>query len=156
MRKEVDQPAMIRLFEEIRDAFPQLSMRLDQQPANVDLSMDIPMQPGLTFDMSLSLQGDELHLSAGAFWLSWFSCTRPEVVEAYREAVHGLLGGAYRILESYHGGRAIKAELQIPAGVDWQTIGISYGWAWPFARRKSEKVLQNATTTRPPTDVLQH
>ena len=49
MRKEVDRSAMIRLFEEIRDAFPRLSMRLDQNPRHVDLDMDIPEQPGLTF-----------------------------------------------------------------------------------------------------------
>ena len=67
MRKEVERSAMIRLFEEIRDAFPRLSMRLDENPPNVDLNVDIPQQPGLAFDMNLNLQGDELHLSAGAF-----------------------------------------------------------------------------------------
>ena len=56
---------MIRLFEEIRDAFPRLSVRLDQEPRHVDLNIDIPQQPGLTFDVNLNLQGDELHLSAG-------------------------------------------------------------------------------------------
>jgi hypothetical protein len=146
MRKQVDRSAMIPLFEEIRDAFPWLSMRLDQEPRHVDLNMDIPQQPGLTFDVNLNLQGDELHLSAGAFWLEWFPCTRPDVVQTYRGAVHGLLSGAYRIREHYRGGRPFKAELQKPAGEGWQTIGTWHGWAWPFPRRTVEKIVQNVTT----------
>ena len=143
MSTPVDTSAMIRLFEGIRDAFPWLSMRLDREPAQVDLSMDIPRQPGLAFDVNLNLQGDELHLSAGAFWLEWFPCTRPDVVDAYREAVHGLISGAYRIREQYRGGKAFKAELQRPDRDGWQTIGTWYGWAWPLPRRTVEKVLQN-------------
>ena len=134
---------MIRLFQEIRDAFPQLSMRLDHDPPNVDLNMDIPGQPGLTFDMNLNLQGDELHLNAGAFWLEWFPCTRPDVVQAYQEAVQGLLTGVYRIRERHRGARPFKAELQKPGVDGWQTIGTWYGWAWPLPRRTVEKVLQN-------------
>jgi hypothetical protein len=34
--------------------------------------MEVPRQSGLAFDVILNLQGDELHLSAGAFWLEWF------------------------------------------------------------------------------------
>jgi hypothetical protein len=147
MRHEVDRSAMIRLFEEIREAFPQLSMRLDHDPANVDLNMDIPEQPGLTFDMNLNLQGDELHLTAGAFWLEWFPCTRPDVVQAYREAVHGLLSGMYRIRERHRGRRPFKAELQKPDQGGWQTIGTWYGWAWPFPRRSVEKIVQNVTSS---------
>jgi hypothetical protein len=143
MRKAVDRSAMIRLFEEIRDAFPELVMRLEHNPANVDINMDILQQPGCAFDVNLNLQGDELHLSAGAFWLEWFPCTRPDVVQAYREAVDGLLGGAYRIRERYRGGRPIKAELQKPHGTGWQTIGTWYGWAWPIPRRTVEKILHN-------------
>jgi len=150
MRTRVDRHAMIRLFEAIRDAFPQLSMRLDHNPPNVDLSMEIPEQPGLSFEINLNLQGDELHLNAGAFWLEWFPCTRHDVVEAYREAVHGLLSGAYRIRESYRGGSPIKAQLQKPNAGSWQTVGTWYGWSWPFPRRVTEKVLQNVTNTRSP------
>jgi hypothetical protein len=134
---------MIRLFEEIRDAFPHLSMQLDLEPAQVDLDMDIPQQQGLAFNVNLNLQGDELHLSAGAFWLEWFPSTNPEVVQAYREAVLSLVSGAYRILEHHRGGRPFKAELQKPIGASWQTIGTWYGWAWPFPRRTVQKVLRN-------------
>ena len=142
---EVDRSAVIRLFEEIRDAFPRLSMRLDQEPVQVDLEMDIPEQPGLAFRVNLNLQGDELHLSAGAFWLEWFPCSRPDIVTAYREAVHGLVNGDYRIREHYRGGRAFKAELQKPCADGWEAIGTWYGWSWPLRRRTVEKVLQNVT-----------
>lgn len=137
---------MIRLFEHIRDSFPRLSMRLDEDPPEVDLAMHIPQQPGLAFDMNLNLQGDELHLSAGAFWLEWFPCAKADVVEAYRRAVHGLISGDYRIREHHRGGRAFKAELQKMEGDDWQTIGTWSGWACPLPRRTIEKVLQNVNT----------
>jgi hypothetical protein len=146
MRDKVDPATMIRLFEEIRDAFPRLHMRLDNDPENVDLEMLIPQQPGLAFDISLNLQGDELHLSAGAFWLEWFPCTRPDVVEAYRDAVHGLITGAYRIREHHRGGRPFKTELQRPFMDSWQTIGTSQhgcSWVWPFPRRAVEKIVRN-------------
>ena len=143
MRMEVDRSAVIRLFEEIRDAFPQLSMQLDQNPRHVELELNIPQQPGLNFDMNLNLQGDELHLSAGAFWLEWFPCTRPDVIDAFREAVVGLISGGYRIREHHRGGRPFKAELQTPGVDGWQTIGTWYGWIWPFPRRTVEKILQN-------------
>lgn len=51
-------------FEKLRAAFPALSMNLDLRPAYVDLAMDIPAQPGLSFNVHLNLQHlDELHLS---------------------------------------------------------------------------------------------
>jgi hypothetical protein len=139
---------MIRLFEEIRDAFPHLSMVMDQDPANVDLSVDIPAQPGLMFQINLNLQGDELHLNAGAFWLEWFPCTRPDVVEAYSAAIHGLLNGTYRIREQHRGGRPFKAQLQRPDMGGWQTIGTWYGWGWPVARRTTERILQVSAARR--------
>ena len=143
---DVDRSAMIRLFEEIRAAFPHLSMRLDQDPRNVaDLNMDIPEQPGLTFDVNLNLQGDELFLNAGAFCVEWFPCTRPEVVERYRDAVHGLVSGAYRIRERYRGARPIRADLQKPSGNRWRTIASWHALPWPFPVRRSERVLQNVS-----------
>jgi hypothetical protein len=57
--------------------------------------------------------GDELHLTAGAFWLEWFPYTNPEFVQAYREAACGLLGGVYRIRE-HRGRKPFKAELLSP------------------------------------------
>jgi len=48
-------------FEKLRAAFPALSMNLDLHPAHMDLAMDIPAQPGLSFKVHLNLQNlDEL------------------------------------------------------------------------------------------------
>src|SRR5262245_41140783 len=105
-------------------------MDLQQEHAHVDLNMDSREQPGLAFDVNLNLQGDELHLSAGSFWLEWFPCTDPDVVARYRDAVTGLLGGRYRIVEHLVGNRPVKAELQSPVGDSWQTVG-----TWSNLRR---------------------
>jgi hypothetical protein len=98
----------------------------------------------LKFDINLNLQGDELHLSAGHFWVEWFPCDDLQKANRYIDAVSGLISGKYRILESYRLGRAVKAELQQPAGAGWATIAT---WAnlWCLIPwRTSNKVLQNA------------
>ena len=87
-------------FERVRGAFPALTMTLNPDPEHVDLSMDIPAQPGLRFAVDLNLQNvDELHLSAAGFTVGWFPCTDPARVDAYFDAVSGLLSGRFRILE---------------------------------------------------------
>lgn len=106
---QVDREQVIALLEGIRDAFPALRMDLRRDHPHLDLNVDVPAQPGLAFDVNLNLQGDELHLSAAAFWLGWFPCTDPEVAERYRDAVSGLLSGRYRILEHLVGRRVVKA-----------------------------------------------
>jgi hypothetical protein len=109
----------ISTFERIRVAFPALAMNLDLHHKHVDLAMDIPAQPGLSFHIHLNLQNvDELHLSASALWVEWFPCTNPKRVEEYFEAVSGLLSGQFRILEHWRGRRAVKAKLQRPATAD--------------------------------------
>jgi len=85
--------------------------------------MSIPRQPGLLFDVQLNLQNiDELHLNASALWVSWFPCTKPQIVEEYFEAVSGLLSGRFRILEHWRGTRVVRAELQRPSQEGWRTI----------------------------------
>jgi len=144
----VDGEAIVRLFREVQDAFPHLRMELRLQDPHVDLSMDIPPQPGLAFFVNLNLQGDELHLSAGSFWLEWFPCTRPAIVDQYRDAVTGVLSGRHRILEHYIGPWAVKAQLQRPEAKGWQTIGTwaNLGAVVPWPRRR--RVLQNVAGER--------
>jgi len=99
-------------FEKLQATFPALSMNLDLHHTYVDVAMDIPVQPGLSFKVHLDLQNlDELHLSASAFWCEWFPCTNPKKVERYIEAVSGLLSGELRILEHWRGKRPVKAQL---------------------------------------------
>jgi len=119
-------------------------MQLDRDHPHVDLNMDIPRQTGLNFDVNLNLQNiDELHLSAGHFWLEWFPCTDGGIVSAFREAVCGVLSGEFRILEHYRGKRAIKAELQRPSGQGWQTIGTWSTWSLPIPWRVTTRELRN-------------
>jgi hypothetical protein len=113
-------------FEKIRAAFPALTMNLDLHPAHVELAMDIPVQPGLSFKVWLDFQnGDELTLSASRFWYEWFPCTNQKIVDAYLEAVLGLLSCRLRILEHWRGGRILKAQLQPPRDDRWKSIATS-------------------------------
>jgi hypothetical protein len=74
-------------FEKIRAEFPALNMNVCFQPADVELAMDIPVQPGLSFKVWLNFQtGDELTLSASRFWYEWFPCTNQKKVDEYLEA----------------------------------------------------------------------
>ncbi len=142
--KQVDKNAIIKLFEDIKKCYPHLEMKIDVNHPHVDLMMDIPKQGGLSFGVNLNLQNvDELHLSAGHFWLEWFPCTKPEIVAEFKEAAHGVLSGKMRILESYRGQRAVKAELQEPSNGSWKTIGTWSTFSIPFPWQITKKELQN-------------
>lgn len=143
-RKPAEKSEVLALYEEIEEAFPRLTMIIDEQPEHVDLRMEIPVQVGLRFPIGLNLQGDELHLTAGsAFWLEWFPGYEERVKMAYLSAVKGLLEGRLRILEHRRGERVVKAELQEPGENGWTTIG-SWGLAfWLPIGRKDFNILQN-------------
>jgi hypothetical protein len=140
-------------FDGIRAAFPALTMNLDLHHEHVELALDIPAQPGLSFKVHLNLQNlDELHLSASALWVGWFPCTNPKKVQEYFEAVSGLLSGQFRILEHWRGKRAVKAELQAPSHDGWKTIATSVHLSFPWPR-KSPKVVQNLPAAEPVRDL---
>jgi|KBSSwiStaDraftv2_1062776.scaffolds.fasta_scaffold1485664_1 hypothetical protein len=151
MSRELDRQVVAALFDALRASFPQLRMDLQLEHAQLDLNMDIPEQPGLGFDVNLNLQGDELHLSTGRFWLEWFPCTKPDVREQYREAVAGVLSGRYRIVEHYLGGRAVKAQLQRPLAEGWETIGTwaNLGALVPWPKRTSVRQNLKSGASRP-------
>lgn len=131
----------------IQGLHPNLKMGIDDNHPQLDLTMDIPAQPGLTFNIHLNLQNeDELHLSAGSFWNSWFPCTDSEIVEKYIEAVNGLISGEYRIREHLKGGRAFRAELQTLQNGQWQTISNWGTWSLPWLRKRY-KIVQNKNIT---------
>jgi hypothetical protein len=144
LKPQGDQESIIALFEEIRATFPSLRMDLQKEHPHVALFMDVRKQAGLSFDVNLNLQDDELHLSAGSFWLEWFPCTDPEITARYREAVIGIVSGQYRILEHCVGKYVVRADLQRPDNQGWQTIGTSstgLGALIPWWR--TTRVLQN-------------
>ncbi len=142
MTDQADIAAAQALFESVERAFPALRMTLGRDGPQLDLWLEIPRQDGLAFDVSLNLQGDELHLNAGALWLRWFPCTQPDVAACFQEAVIGLLGGRFRIVEYLRGERVHRAELQRPTEQGWQTIGTRSTPRLPFGRRHM-RVLQS-------------
>jgi hypothetical protein len=140
----------VAVFNDIRHRYPALVMTIELEPQHVDVAMDIPRQDGLLFDIHLNLQNhDELHLVAGdGFWLEWFPCTKPSIVELYRQAVCGLIGGELRVLEYRSGSRYLRGYLQRHDGSTWRTIGRSYDrFSLPW-RREEERVLQNIPAGR--------
>jgi hypothetical protein len=142
-RMEVNRLRVIAEFESIQAAFPHLTMTLDTQPGHVDVSLEIPKQPGLDFDVFVNLQGDELHLNAGSnFWLERFPCTDEGVEVGFLESVHGLLSGRFRIVEHHRRGKAFKAVLQRPTDRGWESNGT---WMRPHlpGGRTTKVVLQN-------------
>lgn len=134
-----------KTFRRIAKLFPDLKMeRNDEAP--VELSIDIPIQPGLKYAVHLNLQNkDELHLSVENFWLEWFPCTEPSRVDHYIDAVSGFISGKYRVLEHYRGKRCIKAELQAPSeDGGWATVGTSIHIGLPWPWHKWHKEIANA------------
>jgi hypothetical protein len=130
-------------FNEIRESFPDLSCRIDREPAGgLELELVFPEQSGLSFEVSLNLQNDdELHLSAPGFWVEWFPCTKPDVLTQFIDAARGVLAGSHRILQYRRRGRLIKSYLQRPAGQSWETIARYYpGISLPFLRCETSVV----------------
>ena len=118
-------------------------MKIDDNHPQLELVMDIPSQRGLSLDIHLNLQNeDELHLSVGSFWNSWFPCTKTEIVELYIDAITGLISGRFRILEHLRGKRAVRAELQVFESGHWETVSNWSTWALPWPQ-KSFSVIKN-------------
>lgn len=128
---------------EIAARFPSLNM-VENSGEPVEISITIPVQPGLCHKVWLCLQnGDELGFSAGHFYCEWFPCTKSDRVEKYLDAVIGFLSGKYRILEHYRGTKCYRAQLQKPDGDRWRTIA---NWATisiPLSFKKAVKELRN-------------
>ncbi|MGB5567648.1 MAG: hypothetical protein WBN93_15125 [Acidimicrobiia bacterium] len=144
MTKNDSRTIAIELFGRVQALFPHLQMKLETDHPHVDINMEIPKQRGLDFDVNLNLQNnDELHLSAGDFWVEWFPCTEPRKVKEYLAAVEGLMTGQYRILEHRRGRKAVKAELQQPVGQNWQTIATWSTLRLPSFKRISFTVIRN-------------
>ena len=135
----------VQLFQRIQASFPSLNMELDLEPENVQVSLDIPKQDGLLFDVSLNLQNsDELHLNAGALWQEWFPCSDEAVSQQFFEAVSGLLSGTNRILEHRRGRKVIKAELQRSNDSGWETIARWSCLHLPLPLKTETRELRNA------------
>ena len=131
-------------FAEIARRFPSLQM-VENQDDPVEISITMPVQPGLSQKLWLCLQNeDELGVSVGRhLYIEFFPCTKPDRVEKYLDAVTGFLSGRYRVLEYYRGSTCYRAQLQKPEGDRWRTVA---NWAtiWiPLWFKKTVKELRN-------------
>jgi hypothetical protein len=131
------------IVEHIQGAFPQLVLHATFDHPHLDADVTIPQQPGLVFPMNINLQGDELHLSAGSLWVEWFPCTNPTIVAEFRDIVHGLLAGTFRIVEHDRAGVSVKADLQRPTAQGWQTIARWSKLHVPIPWRTTTRIVQN-------------
>lgn len=132
-------------FKSIENSFPDLKFNYDFNDKNVDISVDVPKQKGLDFDVNLNLQTDELHISTKHFWGSWFTIKNPHVVDLYKDAVVGLLSGKYRIVQYWDGDTLAKSLLQKPVDNQWQTIFTDRKKLFFLTMLCSKVVVQNRT-----------
>jgi len=133
----------IGVFDRIQNDFPHLTMKLTGPIEHVNLDLEIPKQPGLSFEIGLNLQNDELHLCASGFWNEWFPCSDTDVVENYFEAVTGLIRGTHRLKETLRGKTVVKSILQEPDKKGWVDMAHYYCLHIPWFRKKSIRIIIN-------------
>jgi len=144
MTRDVEREEFMKVVETIRSRFPSLHTALVTELRHVEAWFEIPAQHGLAFSVSINLQnGDELHLNVGNFWCEWFLCREREVCDRFTGAVCGLLSGAYRLVEHWRGGVALKAELQRPVGDGWQRVALSSSLHIPVSWGMRTKIIHN-------------
>ena len=147
VRSAKDRDAVIKSLRELQAAFPTLSMKLDEHP-RFDLLATFPRQPGLTFDISVEMEGDVLHLTVGQHLvLELWTHNHPERITEAIDDVRGLLAGGYRVVLYRQGETVVGAELQTPT--NWEVVGAwwEFNQAAELPRQQfSTQVLQNATS----------
>ena len=129
--------AVLTLADGLRAAFPSLTIKVRQDHPEVDLSIDIPRQGGLPFDINLNLQEDELHLSVAGFWRSYHPANQPDVLQWFQETIAGLLSGSHRIVSHYRGRRVVAGEVQRLDAGQWKTVTEGYR-IWGLGRKRTE------------------
>lgn len=135
----------LEVFQKLQTEFPHLAMNIDSADSDVEVSYTIPQQIGLAFDVQLNLQNDdELYLTVGAFWCSWFPISKPDVLKRYHDAVAGILAGRNRIVEYVRWGRIVGADLQVPHACGWKTIASSRGALLPVSLFSQRRFLVNS------------
>ena len=137
--------AVFTLIAGLRAAFPRLDIKVQQDHPEVDLSINIPRQDGLSFDISLNLQEDELHLNVGGFWRSYHPCDQPNVLQWFRETLAGLLSGSHRIVNHYRGRRLVGGDLQRLEGEEWKTLTEGHRQLW-LGRTRTEILWSSASS----------
>lgn len=86
-----------KLFKRIQAAFPGLEMKVGHDLQTGGVSMDIPIQTGLTLPVYMCLENNGLRLKVGHYQLEWFPCSDRTKQEKFFNAVCGLLSGRLRL-----------------------------------------------------------
>jgi hypothetical protein len=136
------------LFKGIQNEFPKMRMILDFEAKYVELSLDIPKQEGLDFDINLNLQTDELHISTTFLWAQTFPITSQEVRDYFLEDVIGLIKGEYRVKQFLRNGEVCKSILQKPENSEWENrdthyLKITFPWL-----NYEENIIQNLKSSK--------
>lgn len=133
----------INTFETIQKQFPNLHIEITSNSENVDCSVEIPLQEGLDFEISLNLQNtDELHIWTRDIWCSFFPMNK-KVIELYINSVSGLIKGEYRILKFTKNDIVYKSLLQRPLQEKWETIFSDYKkLIFPWTKLETQ-IIQN-------------
>ncbi len=131
-------------FKKIQEFFPDLKMVIDYNHKYLELSMDIPKQNGLDFEINLNLQNnDELHISTSYIWCQLFSAESQNIVDDFLNAVQGLISGEYRIQQLIKANKVYRSMLQRPEKNQWKTIYTHYQKIkFPWIKLE-ENIIQN-------------
>jgi hypothetical protein len=114
----------------------------------VDLELSYPAQPGLEFDVTAQLQGDQRCLSVGeTFFCEWFPCSAREVSEKFAKAMQGVLSGDARPIEHHRNGKVLKAQIQLQQDESWITVATWSKLRRPSFAKKTIRIRQNRGVT---------
>ncbi|UPT63229.1 MAG: hypothetical protein M0D54_01275 [Hyphomonadaceae bacterium JAD_PAG50586_4] len=118
--------ALFRAFAERHS----LTIRKVKEP-NVELLMELPRQPGLSFDLTLGLQNaDELSIGFEGFWSYIFPFNQKH--ELVSSLLDGIVSGACRLAVHRQFGLVVKRVLERRVGDNWEPIYQALGFGVPF------------------------
>lgn len=118
--------ALFRAFAERHS----LTIQKIDEP-NVELLMEIPRQPGLSFDLTLGLQNaDELNIGFEGFWSYLFPFDQKR--ELVSSLLDGIKSGACRLAVHRQFGFVVKRVLERRVGDNWEPVYHALGFGVPF------------------------
>jgi hypothetical protein len=127
-----------KIFSEIQEKNPEILMVFYDDP-NYDLSIDIPVQDNMMFELFCYQDFDTLGLQAGNVTCEFFPITEDEIMEEYINAVSGLLKGSYRIVSFSKAHLFYKSILQKETKNGWKTVFTDHNrMIWPWTKVEKE------------------
>jgi hypothetical protein len=116
-----------------------------ERPPDVELVFKLATQPGLLFDVTLTMQNvDELCIFVNSFAASYFPCSNPARRAQFEDAAEGLLSGRYRVISRVRSGWAglVRSHLQSCEASEWRNLRSYTRLGLPFGRVVTT-ILQN-------------